>query len=148
MPRKTAEALATLAVVERMPDDRPAPPEQLSEAEAEHWRLIVRQMPSSWFTLETQPLLASLCSQVVTSQALEERLRGFDKGLLKTTKGLDEYSQIVRLHLQVVTVVARLATKLRLTPQSRYDTIAASRATRNAAKQVSDSWQAPKTGAG
>ena len=118
MPRKTAEALATLAVVERMPQDRPAPPQELSEAESVHWRLIVGNMPPGWFTLEMQSMLATLCSQIVTCEALESRIRAFDKGSLSGPK-LDSYSQLVNLHLKVSTVAAQISTKLRLTPQSR-----------------------------
>jgi hypothetical protein len=102
--------------------------------------MIVSRMPLGWFTVESQAMLASLCSQLVTSQALEQDLREISKAHRKTPQGRAEYREIVKLHLDVVKVAATLATKLRLTPQSRYDRISAASAHRRTAKEVINTW--------
>ena len=47
--RKSAVALATVAVI---PGQRPAPPAELTEEQAEEWRAIVATKPPEWFNRE------------------------------------------------------------------------------------------------
>jgi hypothetical protein len=63
--RKSA---ASLAVVNVLGNERPAPPDDLTEEEAEEWRAIVSRMPHDWFTRENRPLLAEHCRHIVSGQ--------------------------------------------------------------------------------
>jgi len=58
MASKSVEALATLAVVERIAVERPVPPKEFSAAEAHHLQTIVDHMRVDWFSVEMQPPVA------------------------------------------------------------------------------------------
>jgi hypothetical protein len=47
-------------------NERPAPPDELTEEEAEEWRAIASRMPHDWFTRENHPLLCEYCRHIVS----------------------------------------------------------------------------------
>jgi hypothetical protein len=65
--RKSA---ASLAVVNVLGNERPAPPDDLTEIEAVEWREIAARMPPDWFTRENFPLLCEYCWHIVRAQIL------------------------------------------------------------------------------
>lgn len=118
---------------------RPKPPGHLSKAEAAVWRLAVGRMPATWFTPEMFPLLENHCCHVCMGRDLmieihevkEElaRLRDKSEGVdpetladvRKSIKVKRDYlHDLMAKHLDQSKAAASLATKLRLTPQSRY----------------------------
>jgi hypothetical protein len=72
--RKSA---ASLAVVNVLGNERPAPPDDLSETEAKEWREIAGRMPHDWFTRENHPLLAEYCRHIVRARDLAQDIAKF-----------------------------------------------------------------------
>jgi phage terminase small subunit len=116
--RKSSAELATVS-----PDGigltrRPEPPSHLGDDAADIWRATVNSLPADWFSPGTLPLLEAFCglsvSQQLTLRALQraERSGGdFDR---------DEWETLLKQLGELSGRVATLATRLRLTPQSRY----------------------------
>src|SRR5262245_4203153 len=93
--------------------ERPDPPKQFSDDEKVVWRKIVENCPPDWFTAECIHLLAKLCSVIVMSDRLEARWRADDRTWLDKD---DRVAYNAMIHS-----VAQLTTKLRLSPQSRFN---------------------------
>jgi hypothetical protein len=90
---------------------RPDPPDELSPAEQAVWREAVLQVPGGWFTAESHQLLRRMCSVVVWLKALEDRWRA--NGFLFTTDAEGAN------YIEALNILVQIATKLRLTLQSR-----------------------------
>lgn len=116
------------------------PPAGLTEEQAEVWRETVNARSADFFGPDQVPLLEEYCRAVVTCRLLgaqvEAAIAGGDPGELKAV--LDMRDKESRR-------LASLATKLRLTNQSRYTPQAAA----TAAKKGGGGkvWQFGKTGA-
>jgi hypothetical protein len=126
MPRRS---VADLSVSRPPPPSKPlAPPSDLSASERALWEAVVATKPADWFGADCAPVLkeyvraAGVCD--VLAKRVATALRSADPAGLK--KVLDSrHQESVRL--------AGLATKLRLTQQSRYSARTASTADKRAA---------------
>lgn len=116
--RRGKPAAADFAVVPLIPgDDKPAPPDFLSEREAEVWRSIVNAMPLRHFGRETWPVLVGLCRHTI---AAEEAWFNYNKALNHQCKKRDE--QIDRwgeIHNRETRAVRQHSADLRLTKIAR-----------------------------
>jgi hypothetical protein len=61
MAQRGRKSAAALSVVSMIGNERPAPPDELTEDEAAEWRAIAGPMPPDWFTRENYPLLEYPC---------------------------------------------------------------------------------------
>lgn len=113
-----------------IPGQRPEPPAALTEREAEVWRAVVATKPHDWFNADTAPLLMDYCRAAVTSDELASELRKFKK--IPGGSRFARYIALRKLQDQNTRAMASLATKMRLTQQSRYTPQAASTANRRA----------------
>lgn len=104
---------------------RSPPPRNLTPAQAEEWRVIVESMPAGFFTAERLPLLENLARHIVLSDLVSEELKQFNAESLGDSAKLAKFRRLARLHLKQSKAVALLSTKLRLTPQARYEASAA-----------------------
>jgi hypothetical protein len=135
------------------PARRPPPPPELDEREAVIWRKITARLPPNWFVASAS-LLVELCRHTRLSDDLMgdiARARAAIDELRKTQKptskllldAMKEYRVLLRLHALQSQRIGALATRLRLTPQSRYEKSVAA----TAAKAVDagpfpwDDWQ-------
>jgi hypothetical protein len=118
--------------------DRTAPPRELRPAECLIWNRIVARLPADWFTAENEPLLKELCRHIAFADELVVKLDGFrqkitaldeqvmadgvdDKHRLKLIDKLsNRFNVLLRMHGYQSERIGNLATKLRLTNQSRY----------------------------
>lgn len=119
--------MAALAV-RHVPGHWPEPPERLTEAQAEAWRSIVATKPADWFGPDTYPLLVEYIRATEQADLLAKELEEFDPEWLRDEDGLERYEKMNRLVDAKSTSMARLATKMRLSQQSRYDARPAARA--------------------
>jgi hypothetical protein len=112
-------------------------------------------MPADWFSRETHPVLADLCRAVVLSRYFAGQLRevtadldGLETRLRKENPDMsdkdfetslelrmDRVHQAARMQLEQSKQVGSLSTKLRLTPQSRYQPNTAGQKTQDAPKR-------------
>jgi hypothetical protein len=70
MAQRGRKSAASLSIVSVLGNERPAPPEDLTDEEAKEWRAIVGRMPADWFTRENFPLLVEYCRHVVRARDL------------------------------------------------------------------------------
>lgn len=118
---------------------RPSPPSDMNARQQELWRLIVNDEPVTHFATEaTRQLLANFIFHLQQSEALKAAVSKED--LLHTEEGRAAYQELTRHLYRHMTGAARLASKLRLTNQSRYTPMAAASASRNTLKGVKP-WQ-------
>lgn len=104
-------------------------PSELNARESAVWRDTVESMPSDWFGGDNVPMLVEYCRAVVMSDLLTGRVQAaFDSHDDKVM------ADMLRLRDMESKRVASLATKLRLTNQSRYTPKAAATATKGAGK--------------
>lgn len=103
-----------------IPGVRGAPPKpdpKLTDAQAAHWKQLTASKPNGWFNRDDLLLLAELCRALDMCDRLAERIDAMD-----VRRGYFESLQnALGLRDKEVRRVTVLATKLRLTPQSRYD---------------------------
>ena len=126
---------------------RPKTPPELTKDQRKEWDEISVRMPQDWFGRETFPMLVSLCRAVTYSRRLAAELEEVEHGLdslpnrlreqnpettLKDIEGilelrLNRRTELYKLQADQARLVMALSTKLRLTPQSRYQPITAGR---------------------
>jgi hypothetical protein len=127
--RKSAESQST--VVSLVPGVRPESPAELSPEQAETWRVAVNSMPADWFSGCTGVLLHQLCRHVSYARWMAAELDAVGLGSPKKGGGIDRFDKLSRMHLREGKAISSLMTKLRLTPQSRYQSRAAFTAHQN-----------------
>jgi hypothetical protein len=123
MAQRGRKSAASLSVVSVLGNERPAPPDDLTEEEAEEWRAIASRMPHDWFTRENFPLLAEYCRHIVRSRDLAKDIAAFKRfptEVRLTTDGIHRYDTLLRMADRERAALVNLATKMRLTQQSRY----------------------------
>jgi hypothetical protein len=110
---------------------RPEPPEGLTEREATFWRQVVSSEPPDFFSsFATRQMLVCLCHHHEEIEHLTGMLKKYRKQLMKS----NDYIGFLRTRGAEVQRFAAMATKLRLTNQSRYRPTTASTAERSAPK--------------
>lgn len=130
--RKSAEAIAAVKVVR----DRPEPPVELSERQAAEWRAVVDRMPAGWFERETHALLAQYRRHVERAEIFANQLQAVDaipnppgeQALAAIVQRVELYDKLAKMVEREGRAASSLATRLRLTQQSRVDPKTAGRA--------------------
>jgi hypothetical protein len=112
MARKSTAALSVARRI--VPGDRlPAPPE-LSSDERGLWEKVVDSKPAEWFAEDSRPVL----TEYVRAAVMCDRLAGLiDRAI---DEGSDGVGDLLLARDRESRRLANLATKLRLTQQSRY----------------------------
>lgn len=121
-------------------DGRIMPPTNLTEDECKVWDAVVATKPIEWFTADNAILLETYCSATVRQRWLEERTHesqkyhdSFDDHEYESkAEARKELKDFLKWGKENYHVLANVATKLRLTPQARYETKVAA----NAANKV------------
>ena len=124
MSRKSTAALSVVAV--GLPE-RLSPPDDLTQEQADRWRAVVLSKPVEWFGPDSAPLLKeyvraeAMCDLLAVQ--IETAIAGGETGEVKALLDMRD-KESKRL--------TSIATKLRLTQQSRYTPQAAATADRKA----------------
>ena len=109
---------------------RPEPPAELTARQQQIWREIAGSEPAEFFaTAALRYLLADLCRHHEAAEILSAAIANCNAAQLRADDGAT-----LRMRALEVKATADLATKLRLTNQSRYNALTASSNTRNAVK--------------
>jgi hypothetical protein len=137
--RKSAQALA---IVRPITEHRPPPPEGLTEQQADEWRAIVGRMPSGFFSREMFGLLGAYCQHASAARVLAGLIDTFRPEWLVDPDGLARFDKLLAMRERETKAMASLATKMRLTPQSRYMPATAARAVANAGTGGKRPWEA------
>ena len=119
---------ASLEVAAISIPQRPEPPKSLNKRQSDVWREIVATKPPDWFEADIRPILEAYCKaidwQARMSKELERAIAG-DGGFASCEK-------LYAITEKNAKLLAQLATKMRLTPQSRYTPKAAATANKRA----------------
>jgi|SRR5215469_1114964 len=111
MPRVSPEATIAAAVELEdggiLPNERPAPPDRLSDDEKELWVQVVDNYPPHYFSVETQPLLEALVGHCFMMRRIMAEVR---KPISKS-----EFKEWSQLFCEHTNEAGKLASKLRLT---------------------------------
>ena len=114
---------------------RPEPPEELTEAEAEIWRETTASESSDFFgTAALRGLLKDYCRHRSAADKITEVINLFQADWLKNAEGAKRYASLLKMRDMESRGAADKATKLRLTNQARYTPQAASTASKGASK--------------
>ena len=117
---------------------RPAPPSHLTAAQRREWRAIVDRLPADWFTRENHALLAQYCRHVDNANRLAKAIAKTD---LATVAGAESFDKLTRMHEREGRAASSLATRMRLTQQSRYNAQSANTAAKNAGTAERKPWE-------
>jgi hypothetical protein len=109
---------------------RPSPPAELDAREVKIWRQITKRLPGDWVGVG-EPLFRELCRHIAFAGTLKEDIavaRGHINELRTSEQpaskllldAMKNYRVLLRLHALQSQQIGTLSTKLRLTPQSRY----------------------------
>jgi hypothetical protein len=123
--KKTAAAIAASmvapTVIEGGFTHKAPPPEGLTEAQAVIWRKIVAGEPADFFGTETtREMLADLCRHRQEVNEFQALLDAFPPEALSEAKGMRRYEWLVKMRDKASRAAVVMATKLRLTNQSRW----------------------------
>jgi hypothetical protein len=147
MPRTTKtqpDGEDELPIVPGTPAAPPEPPPELSEIEAGIWREIAAKMPAGWFTADNAPLLKELCRHIRHADELAADLEVVRDALARAVDRktvdpvlIEQFLELQKARIAIMRAhgyqserIGNLATKLRLTNQSRYQAQKADRDTR------------------
>jgi hypothetical protein len=134
------KSVAALSVVAMVPGQRPEPPASLIDAEMDVWRAVVATKPHDWWSADTYPLLEEYCRAVVSADQIAAELAKFKK--IPTGEArFKRFNALRTLQRQTADLLAKLATKMRLAQQSRYETRGAQTAHKKAGQGVSKPWE-------
>ena len=127
--RKSSKELSTISAGGLEIHRRPDPPEHLGEDAVKVWRATVNSLPADWFSPGTLPLLEAFCGLTVSQrntimalQRIEREANDFQR---------DEWARVLKQLGELSGRIATLATRMRLTPQSRYGARGADTAARS-----------------
>ena len=140
MPRVSAAALETPRVVVNVKHHRPLPPDGLTEEQKAEWLAITRRLPGDYFPRECHGLLYAYCKHVTTFRTLSAEVDRFQVEWTDEVEGLQRFDRLLAMREREGRALSSLATRLRLSPQSRY----AQTAARAAAKEPPQGpWRKP-----
>lgn len=108
-----------LSAVPSLPTVRLEVPAELNEAQAEEYRAVAGAMPSTWFDASNVPLLKMYVTHVCEERRLGKLLSEFNLESLKEDEGLKLYDRLSKIHERESKAASTLATKMRLTQQSK-----------------------------
>jgi hypothetical protein len=135
MKRGRKSSAETAVVITGSFGNRPEPSSDLTDRQAEIWREVVASEAADFFsTAAARNMLMDYCRHRESLEGISAIIGTFQPEWLKNSEGAKRYHSLLRMRELETRAATSLATKLRLTNQSRYTPQAASTASRNAAK--------------
>ena len=133
--RARGKTPATGEVIRGRFGGRAPPPPELTERQQKIWAEVVdSEDPNFFATAMLRGLLVDYCRRRDASEGVSQVINAFKPEWLKSGDGAARFAQLLRLRDLETRGVVAIATKLRLTNQSRYTTRAAGSAANNAPK--------------
>jgi hypothetical protein len=136
--RKSEESKRFKVIEGDFAGKRPDPPADLSARQGMIWRAICDDEPLTHFsTAATQQMLRDYCFHIEQGEKVKATIDSFPVvEALKSEKGRKAYRDLSKSLDIHTNASARMATKLRLTNQSRYTPLSAATASRNTLKGI------------
>ncbi len=127
--RKSSKELSTISAGGLEIHRRPDPPDKMGEDAVAIWRAVVNSLPADWFSPGTLPLLEAFCGLTVSQRNTIRALQRIEREANDFRR--DEWERTLKQLGEVSGRIATLATRMRLTPQSRYGARSADTAARS-----------------
>ena len=135
MATRGRKSAAALSVVEGNFGSRPEPLAELTDEQSATWRATVSSEAADFFgTAALRSMLADYCRHRASAAVVSEVIDTFKPDWLKAAEGAKRYYGLLKMREAETRAAASLATKLRLTNQSRYTPQAAATASKHAAR--------------
>ena len=115
--KKSFTELGTMKPIGITAIKRPEPTADLTDDQAHEWRAVVNRMPAEWFPRETHALLAQYCRHVVSARHVAEII---EKLWSSDDFSLETFDQLLRMQEREGRALSSLATRMRITQQSRF----------------------------
>jgi len=144
METRGRKSVAEMTVVSVVPGARIDPPADLTADEATYWRGVVQTKPADWWKGDTVILLKAYCRAAVQHDAISAAISAAPARRMRTEKGWARYERMKKLQATTSGELSSLATKMRLTQQSRYGAKSADTADRKAS--TGRPWDAQRSG--
>ena len=142
MVKRGRKSAAELSIVALNPITRPDPPGDITASQKKIWKSVVDGEPIDFFqTAALQDMLKNLVRHQDTANRVSGVVEEFDIGWIKSDDGEKKFANLLRLRDREASAASSLATKLRVTNQSRYTPKAAGTAARNETK-LKKPWEA------
>jgi hypothetical protein len=93
----------------------------LTQEQAEEWRAVVGTKPADWFTRDNQAMMVDYCRHIVLGRRIAEQIDRFDPAWMADDEGLKRFDKLGAMLERHTRTIASLATRMRLTQQSRYN---------------------------
>jgi hypothetical protein len=138
MPRRSA---ASLAVVAPITDARPSPPEGLTEEQSKEWLAVTRRLPHDYFPRECHRLLEAYVRHASAFRILSESVDAFRPEWMADPEGLLRYDKLLAMREREGRALSSLATRLRISPQSRWSHAKAQAASTKLPAQGMPPWE-------
>ena len=118
MGTRGRKSTAELSVIQGIPE-RPQPPSELTPDQAEEWREIVASLPVDWFSRAVWPLLMQYVRHVCNARHIAGLIEAHDVDT-GDRSALLRFNRLLGMQERQSGTLAGLATRMRLTNQSRY----------------------------
>jgi len=128
MKQRGKKSLASVTVLTPLQSRPLPPPEGFSHDQALLWIAVVATKPAGWFTADTVPILAAYVKATMGHRVVSGELDTFLPEWLRTDEGLARFNRLTAIQDRQARLLSSLATKMRLTQQSRYAARGADRA--------------------
>src|SRR5215467_10090913 len=120
MKTRGRNSSASKAVIVGGFGERPKPPVGLTKHQRAIWLAVVSSENPDFFKSDvSRALLADYCRRRAACEEISTVIDGFDEGWKADTEALRRYSEMLRMRGREMEATMRVATKLRLTNQSR-----------------------------
>jgi phage terminase small subunit len=128
--RRSLTETSTL-IVDTSRQTPPAPPSELTDAQAQVWRDVVGSLPGNWLTRAAHPILIAYCRHACRSRLLEIQIAQFELEWTRTEGGLERLDKLLAASERETRAMMACARALRLTPQAQMHPRTAGRAISN-----------------
>lgn len=102
-------------------DRRLPPPQELTPTQAVIWNAVVATKPADWFQADCAALLVAYCRHITTARNLDQYIDQLESEGISEPSEMRLYKQLLEMREKQTRAISTVGTKLRLTPQSRYD---------------------------
>lgn len=117
--RRSAAALSVVSASGQIVAiNRPDPPTELTDEQAEEWRAIVSRLPGDWFPRETHGLLTQYCRHVIAARRVAQLIEAEEAS---DSLDLTKYDRLLAMQEREGRAMSSLATRMRISQHSSYD---------------------------
>ena len=129
MGTRGRKSAAEMGVIHGLPQ-RPDAPAELTPEQAKEWREIVTSLPVDWFSRAVWPLLCAYCRHIINARHIAGLIEEARSADLNDRPALMKFKRLLSMQERQSSALMGLATRMRITNQSRYTAKSAATAAR------------------